>query len=597
MAMTPEIALLLFLIGVAVLFFSFEWVQADVVALGLLLILVVTGLLPGDQAFAGFGSDTFIMILGLFILTAALIQTGVIEMTSRIILRYTGDESNRLLAIITIASSTLSSFISNTASTAFFVPVVLGLAQRVRISTSKLLMPLAFSAILASSVTLISTSTNIVISGVMTQYGLPPMGMFELAPVGVPIAIVGIIYLLTLGQRLLPDRSRPDDLIGDFGERLYLTEILILPDSSLIGKTLAEAKLGRDRDLKVLRLVRGDDRYLVPRASRQIKSGDILLVEGQRDEILKVSDNADIEIKGDMKLTDPQLQADEMRLMEVILLPRSPLIGQTLGGYRFRERYGLQVLALYRQGETIRRKLSQVPLKVGDVLLIQGHQTNSANVTALEENNTFHILGAVDENHPLVKRAPIAIGAFGLALGAATLNLVSLPIAVLSGVLIVFLTGCITPQKAYQEVEWRALILIGCMLGVGTALQYTGAAEYLAAQLVALLGSAHPLWLLSAFFLLSVLLTQPMSNQAAAIVIVPIAIQTALQLDLNPRTFAMMIAVAASTSYLTPLEPSCLLVYGPGGYQFKDFLRVGSLLTVLIYLIAIFLVPFFWPLR
>jgi len=595
--MTLEIALLLFLIGMAVVFFFFEWVQADVVALGLLLILVFTGLLPSDQAFAGFGSDAFIMILGLFILTAALIQTGVMEMTGRFILRYTGNEPLRLLTIITVSSATLGAFISNTASTAFFVPIVLGLAQKIRMSASKLLMPLAFSSILTSSVTLISTSTNIVVSGVMTQYGLPPMGMFELAPVGVPIAIVGIIYLLTIGRRLLPDRSHPDDLIGDFGERLYLTEVLILPDSSLIGKTLAEAKLGRDRDLKVLRLVRGDDRYLVPRASRQIKAGDVLLVEGQRDEILKVSDNADIEIKGDMKLTDPQLLAEEMRLMEVILLPRSPLIGQTLGNYRFRERYGLQVLALYRQGETIRRKISQVPLKVGDVLLIQGHHTNIANVTALEENNTFHILGAVNEDRPMVKRAPIAIGAFVLALGAATFNLVSLPIAVLSGVLLVFLTGCITPQRAYQEVEWRALILIGCMLGVGGALQHTGAAEYLAAQLVALLGNMHPLWLLSAFFGLSVLLTQPMSNQAAAIVIVPVAIQTALQLDLNPRTFAMMIAVAASTSYLTPLEPSCLLVYGPGGYQFKDFLKVGSLLTVFIYMIAIVLVPLVWPLR
>jgi len=593
--MTFQIALLLFIIGGAVVLFSFEWIQADVVALGILLLLVFTGLLPADQAFDGFGSDTVIMILGLFILTAALLHTGVMEITGRVILQYTGNEVNRILRVITIASASLGAFVSNTASTAFFVPIVIGLAKRAQISASKLLLPLAFSSILTSSVTLISTSTNIVISGVMTQYGLPPMGMFELAPVGVPIAIVGIIYMLTLGQRLIPDHSRPDDL-SDLGKRLYLTEILILPESSLVGKTLADAKLGRDQDMKILRLMRGKNRYLIPHATRELQAGDVLLVEGSRDEIVKITDRADIDIKGDLKLSDPELQAEEMRLIEVILLPRSPLLGQTLRGYRFRERYGLQVLALYRHGETIRSKISQIPLRVGDVLLIQSHQTNIATVTALEEDNTFHVLSALEEDRPATKRAPLAIGIFVLVLAAATFNLLSLPLAVLLGALLVFLTGCITPQKAYQEVEWRALILIGCMLAVGGAMEHTGTADYLAAQLVNFVGDASPLWLLSGFFILTVILTQPMSNQAAAIVIVPIAIQTAQQLALNPRTFAMMIAIAASTSYLTPLEPSCLLVYGPGGYQFRDFLKVGSLLTVLIYIIAIVMVPMIWPL-
>lgn len=593
--MTFEIALLLLMIAGAVVLFSFEWVQADVVALGILLLLVFTGLLPADQAFDGFGSDTFILILGLFILTAALLHTGVMEITGRAILQYTGDEANRILRVITIASATLGAFISNTASTAFFIPIVIGLAKRAQISASKLLLPLAFSSILTSSVTLISTSTNIVISGVMTQYGLPPMGMFELAPVGIPIAIVGIIYMLTLGRRLLPDHSRPDDL-SDLGKRLYLTEILILPDSSLVGKTLADAKLGRDQDLKILRLMRGKNRYLIPHATRELQADDVLLVEGSREEIVKITDRADIDIKGDLKLSDPALQAEEIRLIEVILLPRSPLLGQTLRGYRFRERYGLQVLALYRHGETIRSKISQIPLRVGDVLLIQSHQTNIANITALEDENIFHVLSALEEDRPATKRASLAIGIFVAVLAAATFNLTSLPFAVLLGSLLVFLTGCITPQKAYQEVEWRALILIACMLGIGGAMEHTGTADYLAAQLVTLVGGTSPLWLLSGFFILTVILTQPMSNQAAAIVIVPIAIQTAQQLGLNPRTFAMMIAIAASTSYLTPLEPSCLLVYGPGGYQFRDFLRVGSLLTVLIYLIAIVLVPMLWPL-
>jgi di/tricarboxylate transporter len=231
-------------------------------------------------------------------------------------------------------------------------------------------------------------------------------------------------------------------------------------------------------------------------------------------------------------------------------------------------------LAIYRHGETLHKKLSQIALRVGDVLLIQAHQANLPTITAMEEDNMFQVLGAVEEERPLVKQAPLAIAIFAGVLTIAALNWLSLPVAILLGVLLAFLTGCITPERAYREVEWRALILIGSMLALGRAMEVTGAAEYLAAQIVDKVGAADPLWLLTGFFVLAVVLTQPMSNQAAAIVVVPVALQTAVQLGLNPRTFAMMIAVAASTSYL----------------------KVGSLLTVLIYLVAILLVPLVWPL-
>jgi di/tricarboxylate transporter len=230
---------------------------------------------------------------------------------------------------------------------------------------------------------------------------------------------------------------------------------------------------------------------------------------------------------------------------------------------------------------------------MGDVLLVQGPQ---ASLASLERANTFRILDALDGKLPNFRRAPTALLIFTGAILAAALSLVSLPVAVLAGAVLAFLTGCITPQEAYNDVEWKAVILIGSMLAFGGAMESTGAARYLAGLIVALIGHANPLWLLSGFFLLTVALTQPMSNQAAAVMVFPIAIQTALQLGLNPRTFAVMIAIAASTSFITPLEPACLLVYGLGRYRFLDFIRVGSLLTVLIYLVAILLTPVFWPL-
>lgn len=593
--MTLSIALVLTIIVVALILFAFEWVAADVVALGILLVLIFTGLLPAQEAFLGFGSDTVLMLLGLFILTAALLRTGVVEWAGRLLLQYTGDNPNRLFATIMIAPASLSAVISNTAATAFFLPVVLGVAKRTQTSPSRLLMPLAFASILSSSVTLISTSTNIVISGLLTQYQLPPMGMFELTPVGLPILIVGLTYMFLVGRRLIPDHGNADG-ISNLGNRLYLSEMEVRPDSPLVGKTLLESGLGRTFDLKVLWLVRGDDRYFIPHVNRRLQAGDLLLVEGQREEILQVESRIGMTLRDNIKLSDPGLKDADIQLAEVMIMPRSPLIGLSLREYQFRDRYGLQVLALYRHGETIRQKIGQIPLRVGDVLLIQGHRTSTPLISTLEEENVFQVLGTVEEELPLVKRAPLAVAIFAGVLLAAALNLVALPVAVLLGALLVFLTRCITPDAAYRQVEWRALILIGSMLAIGRVMQSTGTDQFLADQIVSLLGTAHPLWLLTGFFVLAVALTQPMSNQAAAIVVVPIAIQAAIQLGLNPRTFVMMIAIAASTSYLTPLEPSCLLVYGPGNYRFMDFLKVGALLTLLIYLVSIVLVPMIWPL-
>ncbi|CAN5227301.1 SLC13 family permease [soil metagenome] len=590
--MTPEIGLLLVILGISLVFFSTEWIPADVTALGVMLAVVITGLLPPEEAFAGFGSDTVMMILGLLILTAALQRTGVVDMVGRAIVRRAGSDPVRVLVLVTISAAALSAFISNTAAAAFFLPIVMGIAFRAGVSPSRLLLPMAFGTILTSSVTLVSTSTNIVVSGIMTDYGLPPIEMFEMAPVGVPIAIVGLVYVLTLGRWLMPERGETDDLADAFGLGPYLSEVLVRPDSGLIGRSLEESGLGRDLDLTVLRVVRDRKHLLAPGADMRIKAGDVLLVEGRREAILKIKDTGGVDIKADVKLSDPDLKAEDARLVEAIILPGSPLLGRRLKGFGLRERYGLQVLAIHRHDETLHDKLSEVRFRLGDMLLIQGHRDQIAQ---LEVEKMFRVLGAVDPQLR-VRRARIAVLIFVAALAASTFKVLPLPVAVLLGALLVFLTRCLTPEEAYREVEWKVLILIGSMLSLGTAMEATGAAEFLASGIVGAVGSAGPLWLLTGFFALTVLLTQPMSNQAAAIVVVPLAIQTALQLDANPRTFAVMVAVAASCSYLTPLEPACLMVYGPGRYRFIDFFKVGAMLTVLIYVVAIWLVPIIWPL-
>jgi di/tricarboxylate transporter len=250
-------------------------------------------------------------------------------------------------------------------------------------------------------------------------------------------------------------------------------------------------------------------------------------------------------------------------------------------------------LGLNRRGKTIYRKLSQVPFRVGDQLLIQGPR---ATIALHEQGNVYQVLGPVSRSRANRRKAPVAVAIFGGVVLLATAGLVSLPVAVLLGTLLAFVTRCITPEEAYRQVAWKALTVVGCMLAIGSAMDHTGAAAYLAQQIAAVAGHAHPLWLLAAFFVLTMALTQPMSNQAAAVVVVPVAIQTARQLGLNPRTFAVLIALGASCSFITPLEPACLMVYGPGRYRFMDFVRVGAGLTVLVMILALVLVPLIWPL-
>jgi di/tricarboxylate transporter len=595
--MTSDIMICLAILAVAIVLFSWDRFPADVVALGVLLAVIVTGLVPAEQALSGFGSGTVVMILGFFIMTAALSHTGIVDSVGRSILTHAGNRPFLLLAVVMVSVSLLSAFISNTAATAFFIPVVLGIASRIGSSPSRLLLPLAFASILTSSVSLISTSTNIVISELLVRGGEAPMGMFELAPAGIPIAVLGIAYMLTLGIRLMPDRARDAAQQGEVGgNRDYAADLVVAEESPLIGLTLAESPVGQETGFRIVRLLRGG-KPVTGKAEAQLAAGDVIVVEGRRRDLLRVKDMAGLELKADLHLAaDPpeEEEKQETAIVEGVLMPDSPLIGHTLKSAEFYERYGLKVLGLNRAGFRMPRRLSRIRMRLGDVLLLQG---KPEDVKELERGNLFNIFGGVDTERLRTSHAALAVSIFAAALLAITFNLVAMPVAALGGAFLMLLTGCIAPEDAYRRVEWKVLILIGALLSLGAAMEATGTGRYLATGLIGLVGGESPLLVLSCFFVLTVALTQPMSNQAAAIVVVPIALETARQLGLNPRSFAMMIAIAASCSYLTPLEPSSLMVYGPGRYRFMDFVKVGFPLTFLIFALAILLVPVFWPLR
>lgn len=591
--MTTEILIVLCVVGVGAVLFMIDRLPPDVVALGLMLTLLFCGILTPDEAFRGFGSDTVLLFAGLLIGTAALMRTGIVDAVGSLLTKHFSTRPNMLLLLIMVAVATLSAFLSNTATAALFLPIVLTVSKKASLSPSKYLLPMAFCSILTSSVSLISTSTNIVVSGAMTHYGMPPMGMFEMAPVGIPISIIGLLYMWFFGPMLLPDRSPAASTDEDFGLRPYLSDLIILADSPLIGKTLGESGLWNGSEVNVLRIVRRGN-FIMPRGYTRLAAEDVLLVEAETEQLLKIKDMVGVDIKADAKLHDPSVDPAELRIVEALIGSDSPLMRKTLKSIHFRDRFGVQVLALTRAGAQIRAKLSEIQLRSGDILLLQAP---AENLKLLETSAAIQILGAVRSNRLNPSKARWVIAFFLLAVLVTGIGAVKPAIAFVGAAVGMFVTRCIEPREAYKSIDWTLIVMVGAIFSVGLAMDKSGAASYLANILTAHAGHLSPRMILLGFLALTVILTQLMSNQAAAIVILPIAVQTAVTMQLSPRTFAMMIAVGASCSFLTPLEPACLMVYGPGGYKFSDFPKVGTLLTLLIMIIAVLLVPVVWPLH
>lgn len=592
--MSP-IAITLILLIVALILFGSEKLPVDIVGILLVIGLVMTGVLNIQEGVAGFGNDIIITIGGLFVLVGGLIKTGVVDLIGRRLYRIAGDNEFVLTALIMAVAAIAASVLKNTTTTAMFLPIVMGLASKARIAPSKLLMPLAFGAILGGSCTLIGTSTNLAVSGAIKRYGMEPFSMFELTAVGVIIALIGIAYMLLIGIRMLPRRGGEESLTEQYAIREYVSELLVLPESNLVGKTLGEANLNSELDLNVLGIIR--DKEKIPLTPRErIRSRDLLIVEGKISDILAVKEKVGLEIKPEFFLSDNVLETEDIELFEVMVMRESPLVGQTLKNTNFRQNYNLTVLAVNRHGETFINKLSHIELRFGDVLLVQG---NRKTIEPYVGKGELLLLEDVSASSVRSEKRRWALAAFGLFLALSLSKVVTgfdvpLAVCVLLGVLLLLGTKTVRYSELYSLIDFRLLVLIACMISFGTAMEKTGADKYLAGLITENFEHFGPTAVLAGFFALTVFLTQPMSNQAAALVVVPVAVQTAVLLGLNPRTFAVAVTYAASFSFITPLEPACILVYTPGRYRFMDFVKVGTILTIIVFIVAVFLVPVFW---
>ena len=588
--MTLPIFLVLALLVAVVVVFSFEWVSVDLATLVLLSVLVLSGILTVDEAFSGFSNEIIVILAAIFILSGGLMKGGVLDHLSDVIHRFAGGSRNKVLLCVMPVTTFISSFMNNTTCTAVMMPAVLGLCRKSRLSPGKVLIPLAYASMLGGTCTLIGTSTNVAASAFLKSAGLAPFSMFEFLPVGAAVCVVGILYVMLIGHRLLPE-TREAGYEEQYSIREYLSEVIVTPGSPLAGQALRDSRLGQ-MGLQVRAVLRGG-RRLEAEPGLTLEEEDLLLVQTTREGLLQVKDTAGIEIKPDLKMDHVDLASDTMTIAEALLMPQSSLVGRTIKELDFRRRFGVTVIAVYRSGHALATRIGGLPLRVGDVLLIQGRPDR---YKALADNPDLLILQETEHQPARRRKGLYAVGIFLAAVVVSSFGWMPLPIAFLLAALGVIATRLITMEEAYDLIDWRLLILIAGMTAFGVAMRKTGAAEYLANLIVGWTGDLPVGVLLFAFGVLTILLTQPMSNAAAALVVLPVAMNTASKLGHDPRSFAVMVTLSASLSFITPFEPSCLIVYGPGRYRFRDFLICGLPLTALVVVVLMVMVPWIWPL-
>lgn len=604
--LTYEIALVLAILIVAVLLFVTEKLRSDLVAMLVLLALALSGLLAPEKALSGFSHSAVITVIAVFIISEGLFQTGVAHAMGSYLTQIAGHSEIRLTVTIMLAVAGISAVMNNVGATAVLLPVVVGLARKNKIPSSKLLIPLSFGALQGGLLTIVGRPANIIVSEALEQVTGEPFGFFAFTGIGLILLVIGVLYMVIIGRRLLPVRAVEDKLEAmltaqrkaleqyHLDERLF--EVRVLPESPLVELSIEESRLGRILDLNVVGIIRNGDSILNPGPNEQIAADDLLLVQGKPEEVMRLRWTRGVEVEDEIThLHLDDLVSPDLAVAEAVLTPKSPLIGRTLRDVNFRREQGLRVLAIWREGRPYRTGLGNIPMRFGDTLLVQGTQ---ANIHMLALHPDLLVLGDEHETGATrTKRAPIAELILLLMIALIGLNLVAVAIGSLLAAMLMVLTGCVTIEDAYIAVDWKSVFLMAGMLPLGIALAETGAATYLAEQVSELAGGLGPQGLLAGIFLFNLVASQVMSSVAAAALIAPIAVSTAQTAGANPEAFLVAVAVSGSLAFITPISHQAnVLVMGPGGYRFTDYSRVGIPMAVLLSVISVVLLPIFWPL-
>jgi len=621
---TPAMLLVFALIFAALVLFATEPVPIDITAIGVMVALLLVepvsailasvgvladplvvlsdpaaGLTAVDQGISGFANAATITVLAMFVLSAGVQKTGIIQIAGAKIAAVTRDSELKQLSATIGFISPISGFINNTAAVAILLPMVTDLAHEGRTSPSKLLIPLSYASMFGGMLTLIGTSTNILASEVAGRLGVPgaPFSMFEFTALGVVVTIVGTIYLLTIGRLLTPARIKPEaDLTEEFEMSEYLTEVIVREDSPVVGQTVRDALRDTDFDVDLVQLIRGEETFLEPLGPKTIQVGDIFAVRTDRDTLVELSDAEGFDLLGEVTVDEAVLEGPDERqnLVEVVVAPGAGLVGETLASANVRQRYDATVLALRRGGDLVRKRMDRISLQVGDTLLVQA---TPDSIDRLNANRDFIVAQEVERPDFRQSKIPVAIGMVAAVVLAAAFTPIPIVTAALAGSLGMVVTGCLKPPEVYEAVQWDVIFLLAGVIPLGIAMERTGGADLIADLVVLAAAALPPIAVLGLMYVVTAVLTNVISNNAAVVLMIPVAVQVAADLGASAFSFVLAVTFAASTAFMTPVGyQTNLFVYGPGGYRFTDYLRVGTPLQAIFAVVTTLGIAAIWGL-
>jgi di/tricarboxylate transporter len=586
MAMILTLAVVL----LALVCFVGEWFPADITAIAVMVLLMTLGLVTPEEGISGFSSSATVTVLAMFILSAGIDRTGAVQAVSHWFINWGGKHPSRQILVMGAIVGPISALINNTAVVAVFLPIVEKWCRKQGIAPSKLLMPLSYITILGGMLTVIGTSTNVLASGLSENLGYGAFGLFQFTLVGLITGTVGLLYLAFVAPRWLPQRQAlgTEPVLDCYGLNDYISEIVISPGSKLVGKSLQSSQLQRQFDMDVMELIRDGAHFPQPIADKLLQVGDVLLVRSKPECLLQIKATQGIAILPEIQFgrsqAEPALTSGEEGIAEVLILPNAEIVGSTLQESRFRQRYNATVLAIQQGQSVVRDRLGRVPLQFGDVLLAQAPKQS---LLGLQTQPGFVLLRQKEMETFRQNRAGMAIAILLGVILLAALEWLPILISAWIGVVLMLLSGCLKPGELYSVVRWDVIFLLAGLIPLGIAMENSGATQWLADRLVTLGGNWSGYALLTLFFVMTSLVTEILSNNACVVLLLPIAAKVAESLSLNPYAFMLTVMFAASNSFMTPIGyQTNTMIYGPGGYRFADFLRVGTPLNALMALIT-----------
>jgi len=601
---TIDIAIILGTLLIAFILFLTEKLRVDMVAILIILILIFSQILTIEEAFAGFSHPIVIAVGALFIISGGLYQTGVATILGKYIGRLGGKSEVGIITSIMIVGALLSSVMNNVAATAIMLPGVMVIAMKSNISPSRFLIPLAYATILGGMITLVGTHPNIIVSQMLEDATGRSLHFFDFTLIGLTLVVLGILYMIFIGRHTLPDKpldekmrhsTTPEALPGIYRLEERLFELRVPKASKLVGKSLAESELGTQYGVNVLGIMRARVRRLSPKRDDQIKADDRLVIQGREGDIKKLISEFGLQVRRKGKVQQEDLLSSEIGIAEITLPPRSEYVGKTLADVMLREKYGLTVIAIWRNGRPIRAHLAEAMLEFGDALLVRGPWEK---IQLLKRTDEFIVLSGVneDEEPKHRERMWVSLTIMGIMLLTVITRVLPLPLAALTAASLMILTRCLTLAEAYRSIEWRMIILIAGFIPLGNAMMETGTIDLFVTTVLQPLGAFHPYFILAAMFIFSSAIALITSNISAAILMSPVAVTTAATLGIPPGILLLAVAIGASNGFMTPVaQQANLLVMGPGNYEFKDYIKVGFGLSVVVFIGVMVFLPLYWP--